>query len=95
MKSSGEVILMGATPPDSAPWLVSSAKLELGRWHAIAVTVDRTSGDAAIYVDGIRDVGAQFPGIDTDTTQPLTIGRASWYDGYYLNAEIDETEIYP
>ena len=95
VKSTGEVILMGATPPNSAPWLVSNAKLELGRWHAIAVTVDRASGDAAIYVDGIRDVGAQFPGIDADTTQAFTIGRASWYDGYYLNAEIDETEIYP
>ncbi len=95
VKSTGEVILMGATPPSSAPWLVSNAKLELGRWHAIAVTVDRASGDAAIYVDGIRDVGAQFPGIDADTTPAFTIGRASWYDGYYLNAEIDETEIYP
>ena len=95
VKSTGEVILMGATPPNSAPWLVSNAKLELGRWHAIAVTVDRASGDAAIYVDGIRDVGAQFPGIDADTTPAFTIGRASWYDGYYLNAEIDETEIYP
>ena len=95
VKSSGEVILLGATPPSSAPWLVSNAKLALGRWHAIAVTVDRTSGDAAIYIDGIRDVEAQFPGIDADTTQPLTFGRASWYDGYYLNAQIDEATIDP
>ena len=95
VKASGEVILMGATPPGSAPWLLLNAKLALGRWHAVTVTVDRTSGDAAIYVDGVRDVGARFPGIDADTTQPLTFGRASWYDGYYLNAQIDETTIYP
>ena len=95
VKSSGEVILMGSTPPSSAPWLVSKAKLELGRWHAIAATVDRTTGSAGIHIDGVQDVGAQFPGIAADTSQPFTIGRASWYDGYYLNAEIDETEIYP
>ena len=95
VKSSGEAVLMGATPPDSTPWLVSSAKLELGRWHAIAATVDRTTGIAGIHIDGVQDVGAQFPGIAADTSQPFTIGRASWYDGYYLNAEIDETEIYP
>ena len=57
--------------------------------------MDRTTGIAGIHIDGVQDVGAQFPGIAADTSQPFTIGRASWYDGYYLNAEIDETEIYP
>ena len=95
VKSSGEVILMGAAPPDNTPWLVSSARLELGRWHAIVATVDRTTGFAGIHIDGVQDVGAQFPGIAADTSQPFTVGRASWYDGYYLHAEIDETEIYP
>jgi len=95
VKSSGEVIFMGASPPSSSPWLVSSAKLKLKQWHSVSVTVDRRSGDVAIYIDGARDRTARFPAITDDTTVPVTIGRASWYDGYYLNAAIDEVEISP
>ena len=95
VKSSGEVIFMGASPPSSAPWLVSSAKLNPRQWHSVSVTVDRLSGDVAIYIDGVRDRTARFPAIADDTTVPLTIGRASWYNGYYLNAAIDEVEIFP
>ena len=96
VKSTGEVILMGATPPNSAPWLVSNAKLELGRWHAIAVTVDRTSGDFAGIHTSMESTMSELSSqaSTADTSQAFTIGRASWYDGYYLNAEIDETEIY-
>ena len=95
VKSSGEVIFMGASPPNSSPWLVSSAKLNLKQWHSVSVTVDRLSGDVAIYIDGARDRTARFPAIVDDATVPVTIGRASWYDGYYLNAAIDEIEIFP
>ena len=95
VKSSGEVIFMGASPPSSAPWLVSSAKLSLHQWHAVSVTVDRSSGDVAIYVDGQPDSAARFPAIEADPAAPLTVGRASWYDGYYLNFAVDETQIYP
>ncbi len=85
----------GASPPSSAPWLVSSGKLNLHQWHAVSVTVDRSSGDVAIYIDGQPDAAARFPAIEADAASPLTIGRASWYDGYYLNFAVDETEIYP
>ena len=95
VKSTGEVIFMGASPPSSSPWLVSSAKLNLQQWHSLSVTVDRLSGDVAIYIDGALDKTARFPAIVGDTGLPVTIGRASWYDGYYLNAAIDEVEIFP
>ena len=95
VKSNGEVIFMGASPPSNAPWLVSNGKLNVHRWHSIAVTVDPTSGDVAIYIDAQPDASARFPSIEADSTMPLTIGRASWYDGYYLNFAVDETEIYP
>ena len=95
VKSSGEVIFMGASPPGSAPWLVSTTKLNRQQWHSIAVTVDRSSGDVAIYIDGQPDAAARFPAIEADPAAPLTIGRASWYDGYYLNFAVDEIEIYP
>ena len=95
VKSSGEVIFMGASPPGSAPWLVSTTKLNRQQWHSIAVTVDRSSGDVAIYIDGQPDAAARFPAIEADPAGPLTIGRASWYDGYYLNFAVDEIEIYP
>ena len=95
VKSSGEVIFMGASPPNSSPWLVSSVKLNLGQWHSVSVTVDRLSGDVAIYIDGVPDGNATFPAIVDDVSVPATIGRASWYDGYYLNASIDEVEIFP
>ena len=92
VKSTGEVIFMGASPPSSSPWLVSSAKLNLRQWHSVSVTVDRVSGDVGIYIDGALDKIARFPAIADDATVPVTIGRASWYDGYYLNAAIDELD---
>ena len=95
VKSTGEVIFMGASPPSSSPWLVSSAKLNLQQWHSLSATVDRVSGDVAIHIDGALDRTARFPAIVGDTGLPVTIGRASWYEGYYLNAAIDEVEIFP
>ena len=95
VKSSGEVIFMGAAPPNRSPWLVSAAKLNPRQWHSVSVTVDRLSGEVAIYIDGLRNRTARFPAIVEDASVPLTIGRASWYDGYYLNAAIDEIEIFP
>ena len=42
---------------------------------------------------GIRDTAAVFPGFTPQATAPLTLGRASWYNGYYLAADLDEVRL--
>ena len=95
VRSTGEVVLMGATPPASMPWLVSAGKLELGRWHHIVATLDRTNGRARIYLDGGLDRTGTFPGVAADSASPLVFGKASWTNSYFLNAVLDEAQIVP
>lgn len=89
---TGNVALMAVGPNDSL-WLVSRRALAPGAWHAITVTLDWLQGEAALYLDGELDTSARFTADELETTQPLTIGRASWWNGYYLAFAIDETRL--
>jgi hypothetical protein len=95
VRSTGEVVLMGASPPSSMPWLISAGRLSVGRWHQVAATLDRSTGQARLYVDGQLDRTATFPGVAADPAAPLTFGKASWTNSYYLNAVLDEAMILP
>ncbi len=88
---SGNVALMVRGPAGEALWLVSRGVLPVGEWHSITVTLDRPVGEAALYIDGELDDSARFAPDAGGGAQPLTIGRASWWDGYYLSFVIDET----
>ena len=46
-----------------------------------------------MYVDGLRDNSGRFPGLELVQAGPLTIGKASWFDTYFLNAAVDEMLI--
>jgi hypothetical protein len=48
-----------------------------------------------LYVDGVLQAQTTLAGLELETTRPLTFGRSSWHNGYYLNFSIDATEIYP
>jgi hypothetical protein len=89
------VILSVASLPASAPWLLSSTTLSLGRWYCLTVTYDGGTREGSIYINGSRDVQAVFPGFSPQSVQPLTFGRASWFDGYYLHFVLDEARLDP
>ncbi len=91
--SSGRVILSVASLPSSSPWLLSAASLAVGRWHYVAATWEGATRIATIYVDGIVAAQAFLPGFTPDPAAALYFARASWYDGYYLNAAIDEARL--
>ena len=93
VRSDGHLVFLAAKPPASAPWLVSGGALTLGRWHMLTVTMNRSTGDAHMYVDGLRDNSGRFPGLELVQAGPLTIGKASWFDTYFLNAAVDEMLI--
>ncbi|MBI3664631.1 MAG: M36 family metallopeptidase [Acidobacteria bacterium] len=95
LSASGRVLFSVASLPSSAPWLLSTTALGLQRWYCITTTYDGSTGQGAIYVNGALDVAAAFPGFTPQSSLPLTFGRASWYDGYYLNFVIDETRLCP
>ena len=91
--STGRAVLAVATTPSSAPWLVSNTTLALGRWYCLTATYDGATRQGALYVNGAFDVQAVFPGFTPQSAVPLTFGRASWFDGYYLNAVLDEARL--
>jgi len=67
-------------------------------WHMLAVTVDRPSNLVKWYVDGVETVGTPFALISgaIDNTMPLELGRYTTLPTgeYYLQAELDELEIF-
>lgn len=93
--SSGRVIFSVASLPSNAPWLLSVTALSLQRWYLITATYDGATGLGSIYINGALDAQAVFPGFTPQSTLPLTIDRASWFNGYYLNAAIDEARLLP
>ncbi len=93
--AGGRLILSVASLPSSAPWLLSSARLALHRWYCLAVTYDGATREGVIYINGALDVAAAFAGFTAQSTLPLTFGRASWFNGYYLNAAMDEARLLP
>jgi len=93
--TSGRVILSVASLPGNAPWLVSNAALNPGRWYCVTAVYDGATRQGAIYVNGSLDIRAGFPGYTPLSESPLTLARASWFDGYYLNVALDEVELLP
>ncbi|MBI3694768.1 MAG: LamG domain-containing protein, partial [Acidobacteria bacterium] len=91
--SSGRTIFSVASLPANAPWLVSNAALALNTWYHLTVTYDGATHAGAIYLNGIQDAQAVFPGFTPQAAIDLFLGRASWYDGYYLNAVLDEVRL--
>jgi hypothetical protein len=93
--AAGRVVFSVASLPSNAPWLLSGTTLGLGRWYSIAAAYDGITRQGSIYINGTLDAQAVFPGFTPQSTLPLTFGRASWCNGYYLNAAIDESRLLP
>ena len=91
--AAGQLLFMVSQPPADARWLVSSAPLALERWYSVSISYDAATRLAALYVDGVLQSQAIVPGLTPETALPVTVGRASWYNGYYLNFAIDETQV--
>ena len=72
---------------------MSNTSLAIGVWHHITATYDAATRVGTIYLNGARDIDAVFPGFSPQSSLPLTLGRASWYDGYYLAADLDEVRL--
>ncbi|MBI1356740.1 MAG: hypothetical protein GC160_20560 [Acidobacteria bacterium] len=86
-------VWMAAQPPDSAPWLLSQATLQSGRWHMLTATYDRGTNEARLYVDGVLDRVARFPGLEPDVSHAVTLGKASWTENYFLRGALDEARV--
>ncbi|MBI3664630.1 MAG: LamG domain-containing protein [Acidobacteria bacterium] len=93
--SSGRVIFSVACLPSSSPWLLSSTALLLNQWYYLAATYDGSTRQATIYINGSADAQGFFAGFTPAPSTDAYLARASWYGGYYLNAALDETRVYP
>lgn len=90
--SAGRPVWMLAQP-GSTPWLVGAEALTPGRWTMLTATYDGSTRAGRIYLDGVQTAAATFPGLAADTTRPLTFGKASWADTWFLHAAVDEATI--
>jgi hypothetical protein len=95
LTAEGKVVFLGTKAPSVALWLVASPVLALERWYSISVTYHRPSGAGVLYLDGVARAQFFLPGMEIESNRPLTFGRSSWHNGYYLNFAIDETRIDP
>jgi len=91
--SQGRLILCVAGQPSSSPWLVTSQKVELGRWHHVAFSLEGASRRGLIYLDGVRVSSAVFPAW-TPSSQAPTLAKASWANTGYLGVWLDETTLH-
>jgi hypothetical protein len=91
--SSGRVIFSVASLPSHSPWLLSARSLTVNRWHHVTAAYEAAAQRATVYIDGALDAQAVLAGFTPGTSANLLLGRASWYDGYYLNAALDEVRI--
>jgi hypothetical protein len=94
VNSSGRLLLSVAGLPGYSSWLVSNTALELDQWHHVGFTFDGSTRRGAIYIDGSLDRTGVFSGFTPQTATQPTLGRASWYNGAYLNFSLDAARIY-
>jgi hypothetical protein len=77
---------------------VGTSNLRDGAWHLVTGVLDRSSGQASIYVDGVvaNSVSASSIGDINDAGSPLDIGAYYSWGGHagYFNGSIDEVQIY-
>jgi hypothetical protein len=94
VRASGQIILSVASLPSNSPCMLSSQPLALNRWYYVAATYDGATRLATIYIDGVADTPLYLQGFTPAPTTGLDFGRASWFNGYYLDAVIDETRVF-
>ena len=95
VNSDGKLWFLASQTPSQARWLAAPEPLALERWYGVSVTYNQPAGLVSLYLDGALVSQMYIPGLEPEISLPLTIGGASWYQGYYLHALIDETQIYP
>lgn len=93
VNSNGRVIVSIWGRPSSSSWFVSERRLETVVWRHLAVTFDDLSQQTVLYIDGKPDRSLQVA-FTPQTIKPLTLARASWFDGYYLECSLDETRVF-
>lgn len=71
---------------------VSSAAIPLNTWVHIVASYDGTN--LKMYVNGVLSNTSTFPGSIAVSTVPMQIGKASWYNGEYSHAHIDEFQYF-
>ncbi len=94
VNSSGRLLLSVAGLPSYSSWLVSNTALELDQWHHVAFTFEGSTRRGAIYIDGLLDRTGVFSGFTPQIASQPTFGRASWYNGAYVNFSLDAARIY-
>lgn len=66
-----------------------------GQWHFVSAVVDRNTGSASLYVDGVDQTAAAGVQPGFDLSLPVNLGRFSTNSGtpYYFRGLLDEARI--
>lgn len=73
----------------------SNTTINNGGWHHVVLTRDETAGHFKIYIDGVLDEeGAIDTGVITSTYSSIGAVRSTDGGHTYLEAELDEVQIY-
>ena len=66
--------------------------LRLNKWYHVAATYDGHT--MSIYVNGDLKNTAVFDNAVAPASFPMTLGKASWYNGLYFDGIMDDVRIY-
>jgi hypothetical protein len=76
--------------------IVSTQKINDGKWHHIAVVRDGRTSRTKLYVDGFATANFEisYSGYFDKSTAPVTIGHYKWGSGYHFKGELDEIMLF-
>lgn len=72
--------------------LAPTGLVQVARWHHVAGTFDRASGQTALYVDGALVARTNFPSLRPDTRGSVMVGRS--YGANNFRGAVDEFAIH-
>ena len=93
VQPDGRLLFSANRLPSASRGVVSTSALALDTWSHVSVSYDGLTQQAAIYLDGVLDGQAYVGGITPQDSGIVSVGIASWYNGYHLAFSIDETQL--
>lgn len=68
--------------------------VEVNAWHHVAATLQGSTHELTLYLDGVRVARANVPTVSSGNTQPVSIGRSGQASGHYWKGWIDDVRVW-
>lgn len=70
------------------------SRVSVNAWHHVAATLNGSSRELSLYLDGVRVARTTVPALSAGNTLPVSIGRSGPVSGDYWKGLIDDVRIW-